>query len=90
MHKVWDPFLEVVDRRVVELSENGEWAKFRSVLKMYNETCFGESGMHDTTLTGAMGGEKYTGKAQVVTPYFGCSDTGQINAILPVTPVEDL
>ncbi|MEJ8815841.1 3,4-dihydroxyphenylacetate 2,3-dioxygenase, partial [Variovorax ureilyticus] len=25
-------------------------------------------------------------KAEVVTPYFGSSGTGQINAILPVTP----
>ena len=28
MHKVWDPFLEQVDRRVVELWERGDWKTF--------------------------------------------------------------
>jgi 3,4-dihydroxyphenylacetate 2,3-dioxygenase len=44
--------------------------------------------MHDTAmLLGALGWSGYTGRAEVVTPYFGASGTGQINAIFPVTPV---
>jgi 3,4-dihydroxyphenylacetate 2,3-dioxygenase len=38
-------------------------------------------------LLGALGWSDYTGKAEVVTPYFGASGTGQINAVFPVTPV---
>ena len=35
---------------------------------------------------GALGWSAYDGKAEVVTPYFGSSGTGQINIVLPVTP----
>ena len=37
-------------------------------------------------LLGALGWSAYDGKADVVTPYFGASGTGQINAVFPVTP----
>ncbi len=36
-------------------------------------------------LLGALGWSAYDGKAEVVTPYFGSSGTGQINAVFPVT-----
>ena len=39
-----------------------------------------------TMLLGVLGWSAYDGKADVVTPYFGASGTGQINAIFPVTP----
>ena len=43
--------------------------------------------MHDTAmLMGALGWSGYDGRAEVVTPYFGASGTGQINAVFPVTP----
>ncbi|MCY1294493.1 3,4-dihydroxyphenylacetate 2,3-dioxygenase [compost metagenome] len=43
--------------------------------------------MHDTAmLLGALGWSNYDGKAEVVTPYFGSSGTGQINMVLPVSP----
>ena len=43
--------------------------------------------MHDTAmLLGALGGSDYDGRAEVITPYFGASGTGQINAVFPVTP----
>lgn len=88
MHKVWDPFLEQVDRRVVELWERGDWPTFCAMLPMYNEKCWGEGGMHDTAmLLGALGWDRYTAPVEVVTPYFGSSGTGQINAIFPVTPL---
>jgi 3,4-dihydroxyphenylacetate 2,3-dioxygenase len=88
MHKVWDPFLEEVDRHVVSMWEQGRWEAFCRMLPMYNKKCWGEGGMHDTAmLLGALGWDRYTGKAEVVTPYFGSSGTGQINAILPIEPL---
>jgi 3,4-dihydroxyphenylacetate 2,3-dioxygenase len=45
--------------------------------------------MHDTAmLLGALGWSAYEGQADIITPYFGASGTGQINVILPVTPQE--
>ena len=88
MHKVFDPFLEQVDRGVVDLWERGDWKTFCAMLPMYNEKCFGEGGMHDTAmLLGALGWDEYRGRVEVVSPYFGSSGTGQINAIFPVTPL---
>ena len=55
------------------------------MLPMYNEKCWGEGGMHDTAmLLGALGGERYDRGVEIVTPYFGSSGTGQINAVFPV------
>jgi 3,4-dihydroxyphenylacetate 2,3-dioxygenase len=85
MHKIWDPFLEVVDRRVVELWQQGDWKTFCAMLPMYADKCWGEGYMHDTAmLLGALGGENYTGQVEVITPYFPSSGTGQLNAIFPV------
>ncbi|MCU0869878.1 MAG: 3,4-dihydroxyphenylacetate 2,3-dioxygenase [Burkholderiales bacterium] len=85
MHRVWDPFLEQTDRRVVELWTQGDFATFHAMLPMYATQCFGEGGMHDTAmLLGVLGGADYARPAQIVTPYFGSSGTGQINAIFPV------
>jgi len=43
--------------------------------------------MHDTAmLMGALGWSAYQGDVEVVTPYFGASGTGQINAVFEVTP----
>ena len=88
MHKVWDPFLEQSDRHVLSLWEQGDWKAFCGMLPGYDKACFGEGGMHDTAmLLGALGWDRYEGKAEIVTPYFGSSGTGQVNAILPVTPL---
>ena len=44
--------------------------------------------MHDTAmLLGALGWSEYDQKAEVLTPYFGSSGTGQINAVFPVSRV---
>jgi 3,4-dihydroxyphenylacetate 2,3-dioxygenase len=44
--------------------------------------------MHDTAMMlGVLGWSEYTGQAEVITPYFGASGTGQINALFPVLPV---
>ncbi|MEO8060400.1 MAG: 3,4-dihydroxyphenylacetate 2,3-dioxygenase [Burkholderiales bacterium] len=88
MHKVFDPFLEQTDLNVVEMWKRGEWKAFLQMLPMYNEKCWGEGGMHDTAmLLGLLGGERYEQGVEIVTPYFGSSGTGQINAIFPVTPL---
>ena len=85
LHKVWSPFLEEFDHEVVRMWENGEWKKFTEMLPEYAEKCHGEGFMHDTAmLLGAVGWDQYQGKAEVITPYFGSSGTGQINAVLPV------
>ncbi|TAL75195.1 MAG: 3,4-dihydroxyphenylacetate 2,3-dioxygenase [Burkholderiaceae bacterium] len=89
MHKVFDPFLESVDHGVVAMWEKGDWHTFVDMLPMYNEKCWGEGGMHDTAmLLGMLGGRDYDQKVEVITPYFGSSGTGQINAIFPVTPLK--
>lgn len=85
LHKVWSPFLENIDHRVVEMWEQGDWKEFVEMLPEYALKCHGEGFMHDTAmLLGALGWDEYQGKVEVVTPYFGSSGTGQINAIFPV------
>ncbi len=85
LHKVWDTFLSETDAHVVKLWEAGRWEEFCQMLPMYADKCHGEGFMHDTAmLLGALGWDKYQGKVEVVTPYFGSSGTGQINAIFPV------
>ncbi|MFW5331674.1 3,4-dihydroxyphenylacetate 2,3-dioxygenase [Hydrogenophaga sp. ZJX-1] len=86
--KVWSPFLETLDHRVVQMWENGEWADFCGMLPEYAAKGHGEGFMHDTAMMlGVLGWSEYEGKAEIITPYFGASGTGQINAVFPVTPV---
>jgi 3,4-dihydroxyphenylacetate 2,3-dioxygenase len=85
LHKVWDPFLETVDHHVVDLWQNGDWKTFCGMLPEYAVKCHGEGNMHDTAmLLGVLGWDQYEGKAEVVTPYFGSSGTGQINVVFPI------
>ncbi len=85
--KVWSPFLERLDHDVVQLWQKGEWADFCTMLPEYASKGHGEGFMHDTAmLLGALGWSAYDGRVEVVTPYFGASGTGQINAVFPVTP----
>jgi 3,4-dihydroxyphenylacetate 2,3-dioxygenase len=37
---------------------------------------------------GALGWTDYREKVEVITPYFGSSGTGQINAIFPISPLK--
>jgi 3,4-dihydroxyphenylacetate 2,3-dioxygenase len=88
--KTYNAFLEQIDLRVVELWERGEHATVLDMLPMYADKCWGEGDMHDTAmLYGLLGGAAYKEKVEVVTPYFGSSGTGQINAIFPVVPLEE-
>ena len=85
LHKVWSPFLEQMDHHVLELWQAGDWKTFTAMLPEYAEKCHGEGFMHDTAmLLGALGWDAYTGKVEIVTPYFGSSGTGQLNAVFPV------
>ena len=85
--KIWSPFLEHLDHEVVQMWRTGQWADFCAMLPEYAAKGHGEGFMHDTAmLLGALGWSAYRGRAEIVTPYFGASGTGQINAIFPVTP----
>ena len=84
--KIWSPFLETLDREVVAMWQRGDWRNFCEMLPEYASKGHGEGFMHDTAmLLGALGWSDYDGMVEVVTPYFGASGTGQINAIFPVT-----
>lgn len=79
-----------VDKHVVKMWENAEWAEFCAMLPEYAEYCFGEGGMHDTAmLLGAMGWDKYNQPIETITPAFPSSGTGQINAIFPLMPAAE-
>ena len=85
--RVWSPFLEALDREVVQIWQRGDWKTFCGMLPEYASKGHGEGFMHDTAmLLGALGWSAYDAPAEVVTPYFGASGTGQINAVFPVTP----
>jgi 3,4-dihydroxyphenylacetate 2,3-dioxygenase len=85
--KLWSPFLERLDRSVVQMWQQAEWADFCAMLPEYAAKGHGEGFMHDTAmLLGALGWSAYDAPVEVLTPYFGASGTGQINALFPVTP----
>ena len=85
--RIWSPFLEALDREVVAMWKRGDWPAFCGMLPEYAAKGHGEGFMHDTAmLLGALGWSAYDSPAEVVTPYFGASGTGQINAVFPVTP----
>ncbi len=87
MHKVstrsWSRSIAAWSR----LWKRGDWKTFVGMLPMYADKCWGEGDMHDTAmLLGLLGWDGYDAPVEIVTPYFGSSGTGQINAIFPVTP----
>ncbi|HVZ42718.1 MAG TPA: 3,4-dihydroxyphenylacetate 2,3-dioxygenase [Ramlibacter sp.] len=85
--RIWSPFLEQLDREVVRMWCDAQWPAFCGMLPEYASKGHGEGFMHDTAmLLGALGWSAYDGRAEIVTPYFGASGTGQINAVFPVTP----
>ena len=85
--RIWSPFLEHLDQEVIRMWTAGQWADFCAMLPEYAAKGHGEGFMHDTAMMlGALGWSAYDGRAEVITPYFGASGTGQVNALLPVTP----
>jgi len=84
-YEISDEFFRQCDLRALELWQAGRWQEFSAMLPTYAKTCYGEGWMHDTAmLLGALGWDAYRGKAEIVTPYFIASGTGQVNAVLPV------
>lgn len=78
-------FNRQVDLHVLDMWQRGDHAAFLKMLPEYAQFCCGEGAMHDTAmLYGALGWDGYTGKCEVVTPYFPSSGTGQTNVIFPV------
>jgi 3,4-dihydroxyphenylacetate 2,3-dioxygenase len=85
--RIWSPFLEQLDHHVVRMWREGQWNDFCTMLPEYAAKGHGEGFMHDTAmLLGALGWSAYDGRAEIITPYFGASGTGQINTVFPVTP----
>ncbi len=85
--KIWSPFLEALDHKVLSMWTQGDWKNFCEMLPEYASKGHGEGFMHDTAmLLGALGWSAYDAPAEIVTPYFGASGTGQLNAVFPVTP----
>ncbi|PHP67197.1 3,4-dihydroxyphenylacetate 2,3-dioxygenase [Zhengella mangrovi] len=75
-------FNEVVDRRVLEMWQEGDIELFLEMLPDYARHCDGEGDMHDTVmLFGALGWDAYKGRGEVVTEYFPSSGTGQTNVV---------
>lgn len=87
-NKMWSPFLEQMDHHVVGMWQRGEWATFTEMLPEYAAKGHGEGFMHDTAMVlGALGWHHYATPAEVITPFFPSSGTGQINVVFPVTPM---
>ena len=85
IHNWTREFDKQVDQRVVELWQQGRFREFCAMLPDYASSCHGEGGMHDTAmLLGLLGGAEYKRPAEIVTPLFGSSGTGQINAIFDI------
>ena len=81
-------FNKQVDLRVLQLWQEGDWKTFLKMLPEYSKYCSGEGNMHDTAmLFGALGWDGFSGKAEIVCPYFESSGTGQIVAQLPVAGI---
>lgn len=84
-YEISDEFFRQADLRALELWQQARWAEFTAMLPTYAKVCYGEGWMHDTAmLLGALGWDGYRGAAEIVTPYFLASGTGQVNAVLPV------
>jgi len=85
MFEISNEFYRQVDLRVLELWQQGRWREFTDMLEVYNETCHGEGGMHDTAmLLGMLGWDRYQGKVEILGEYFPSSGTGQVNAFFPL------
>ncbi|RLJ37106.1 3,4-dihydroxyphenylacetate 2,3-dioxygenase [Acidovorax sp. 106] len=87
-YEISDEFNRQCDLRTLELWQAGRWAEFSAMLPSYAKACTGEGWMHDTAmLLGSLGWANYKAHANLVTPYFVASGTGQVIAQLPVEPV---
>lgn len=80
-----DEFYRQVDLRALDLWQQGRFREFTAMLPTYSRACHGEGWMHDTAmLLGALGWDRYSGRVEILTPYFPSSGTGQVNAVFPI------
>jgi 3,4-dihydroxyphenylacetate 2,3-dioxygenase len=85
MFTVSGEFYRQCDLHVLELWRQGRFDEFVPMLPEYARSCFGEGLMHDTAmLLGALGWDRYRGRVEIITDYFGSSGTGQVNAVFPI------
>lgn len=85
MNAINGEFNRQMDLRVMDLWADGQWTAFLDMLPEYAIRCQGECNMNDTALLfGALGWKDYQGKAEVFTPYFPSSGTGQTNVSFSV------
>lgn len=83
--KISRPFNKQVDLKVLDMWQRGDIPKFLEMLPQYARDCDGEGGMHDTAmLFGLLGWDGYSGCAEIITPYFESSGTGQCNVLFPL------
>ncbi|MFC0866113.1 3,4-dihydroxyphenylacetate 2,3-dioxygenase [Sphaerimonospora cavernae] len=74
-----------VDLAVLEMWKEGRFGEFLAMLPDYNARCAGEGAMADTAmLFGLLGWDGYTGKGELLCPYFGSTGTGQVVVDFPV------
>ena len=86
--KMWSPFLEQLDHHGMAMWQRADGPSFCEMLSEYATKGYGDGFMHGTAmLLGAAGWKHYDGRADVVTPFFSSSGSGQINAVFPVTPM---
>ncbi|MGF1683975.1 3,4-dihydroxyphenylacetate 2,3-dioxygenase [Photobacterium minamisatsumaniensis] len=82
MFTISSEFNRQADLAFLKLLEEGDIKTALDMMPEYAKYCSGEGGMHDTAmLLGVLGGRNYQGKAQVLTPYFPSSGTGQCNLL---------
>lgn len=86
MFTISRPFNKLVDEMAIGMWQAGRIAEFLEMLPDYADHCTGEGHMHDTAmLFGALGWDGYGGRAEVLTPWFPSSGTGQCNVVFPVS-----
>lgn len=85
LQRISRPFNKQVDLKVLEMWQRGDIAEFLEMLPQYARDCDGEGGMHDTAmLFGLLGWDRYRGCAEIISPYFESSGTGQCNVLFPL------
>jgi 3,4-dihydroxyphenylacetate 2,3-dioxygenase len=78
--QVGSEFNRQMDLHVVELWKQRRYREFCGMLGEYSTKCNGEALMADThMLFGLLGWGDYAGEADILTPYFPSSGSGQIN-----------
>lgn len=85
LQRISRPFNKQVDLKVLDMWQRGDIPDFLEMLPQYARDCDGEGCMHDTAmLFGLLGWDRYRGCAEIISPYFESSGTGQCNVLFPL------